>query len=105
MDSWSMGSDVYLEFKVKVGNRQAHISGIKGELYRGDEYVRDFAATSLDNGKVSGLIQGDTFHSIGDYKAKFEVSIQGMGKHEYAIPFLITKSVLGKKRINANQLG
>lgn len=98
MDSWSLGSDVYLEFTVKVGKRPALITNTTGELYRNDDYMREF--TSRHSGyRVSGLIDSKKFSTVGDYIAKFNVFLDGMGKHEHAIKFKITQSVLGKKRL------
>jgi len=97
MDKFKLGSDVFLEFKVKVGKRPALINDATGQIYRGDKYIRDFA-TSVKKNTVSGIIDNSVFSSVGDYNAKFTVHLQAMGNHEYNIPFQITESVLGKKR-------
>ena len=98
MESFNLGSDVYLEFTVKVDNKPASITNTTGALYRNGEYVRDFTTRHV-GGKVSGVIASDTFSTIGDYMAKFDVFLAGMGKREHAVPFKIIKSVLGKKRV------
>lgn len=97
MDKFKLGSDVFLEFKVKVGKRPALINSADGELYKGDNYIRDFA-TSVKKNTVSGIIDNSVFTRVGEYNAKFTVHLQGMGKQEYNIPFEIIKSVLGKAR-------
>jgi len=97
MASFTLGSDVYLEFKVKVSKRAALIVSASGELYHNDSFLRDFPAQYLGS-KVTSLIDGKAFTTVGDYVAKFSVNLDGMGKHEHAIPFKITKSVLGRKR-------
>ena len=97
MKSFKLGNDVYLEFVVKVNRRPALIIQVSGELYRNGEYLRPFTATNSGS-RVSGIIKSDAFTTIGDYDAKFGVSIDGMGKKEYAMPFKITESVLGKRR-------
>lgn len=98
MASFTLGSDVYLEFQVKVAGKLARINSTSGELYHGDKFMREFVTRNTD-GKVSGQIDGKTFSTIGDYVAKFNVFLSGRGKEEHAIPFKITKSVLGKKRV------
>ena len=98
MQEFKLGSDVYLEFLVKVNKKPAMIMSTAGKLYHKDEYVCGFHAR-YSGGGVSGIIEGEAFTAIGDYVAKFDVFIGGMGKSEHAIPFKITKSVLGKKRI------
>jgi len=98
MVSFTLGSDVYLEFIVKVNKKRAMVVSTVGSLYRNNgEYLREFT-TRHDGGKVSGAIDGKTFGAVGEYKAEFDVFIAGMGKREHAIPFKITESVLGKKR-------
>ena len=97
MESFNLGSDVYLEFTVRVDKRPALITNTTGTLYRNDEYVHFFSTRHL-GGRVSGIIESQKFSTIGDFIAKFEVYLDGMGKREHAIPFKIIKSVLGKKR-------
>lgn len=97
MREFKLGSDVYLEFVVKVNKQPAMITSVAGKLYHDGEYVRDFPARLKGKG-VSGIIEGDAFTTIGDYNARFDVFIGGMGKQEHAIPFKIIKSVLGKRR-------
>jgi len=97
MISFNLGSDVYLEFKVKVNKGVALISGVSGELYRGGEYLFPFAARHSGN-TVSCVIIGKSFTTIGDYEAKFKVGLDTMGMREHAVPFKMTESVLGKKR-------
>jgi len=98
MNKFKLGDDVYLEFKVLLGKTPATIIDTRGGLYRNDEYLCEFPCKS-SGGKVSGLIQGGTIKSVGDYITKFKVHLADMGTREHAIPFRITKSVLGKKRI------
>ena len=97
MSSFTLGSDVYLEFKVKVNGRNALISSVSGELYRDDQYLFPFGARHSGN-TISCVIIGKSFTIIGDYEAKFKVGLDTMGIREHAIPFKITESVLGKKR-------
>lgn len=97
MQSFKLGSDVYLEFVVTVNSKPATIVRVTGELYRKDTWVQNFTVYHLGP-KVKGNIPDDVFHSIGEYNAKFNVTLDNMGTQEYAIPFKITKSVLGKKR-------
>jgi len=101
MLSFNLGSDVYLEFTVKVNNARALISSVSGEVYRDGEYLRTFVASNSGN-TVSGVIVGGTFSSTGDYVAKFKVGLDSMGTREHAIPFRIKRSVLGKKRAGTN---
>lgn len=97
MESFNLGSDVYLEFTVKVNKRPALITYVSGELYRSGEYLRDFTVRHSGS-KVSCAIDNTTFSTIGDYVAVFNVALHGMGMREHAIPFKIKPSVLGKKR-------
>lgn len=98
MVSFTLGSDVYLEFVVKVNRKPAMVVSTTGSLYRKNgEYLREFTTRHV-GGKVSGAIDGKTFSTVGEFKAEFDVFIAGMGKREHAIPFTITPSVLGKKR-------
>lgn len=97
MVSFKLGNDVYLEFNVKINRAPAIISSVSAELYRDGEYLRTFVAKS-EKSRVSGLIVGGTFSTTGDYVAKFRVGLDSMGVKEHAVPFRITKSVLGKKR-------
>ena len=99
MKSWTLGSDPYFAFTVKVGNLHAIINNTMGELYHQDgSYIRDFVSRHSGS-KVSGTIDGKAFSTVGSYIAKFNVILSDMGKQEYAIPFRITKSVLGKKAV------
>ena len=97
MISFNLGSDVYLESKVKVNKAPALISGVSGEVHRDGRYLFPFAARYSGN-TISCVIIGTSFTTIGDYEAKFQVSLDTMGMREHSIPFKITKSVLGKKR-------
>jgi len=97
VDSFNLGSDVYLEFTVKVNQRPALITNVSGELYRDGAHLGNFACSHFGS-KVSSVIVGNTFTTIGDYVAKFIVGLDSMGMREHAIPFKIIKSVLGKKR-------
>lgn len=97
MDSYPLGSDVPLQFRVKVRGQSAKISHTTGELYRGDTFLRKFTTTHVGN-RVVGVIDHRSFSTVGDYTAKFNVFLTGMGKREWAIDFKITESVLGKKR-------
>jgi len=97
MISFKLGNDVYLEFNVKINKAPAIISSVSGELYRDGEYLRTFVARN-EKSRVSGLIVGGTFSTTGEYVAKFRVGLDSMGVKEHAVPFRITKSVLGKKR-------
>lgn len=98
IQEFTLGSDVYLPFTVTVNKRPALITNTTGELYHNEDYMRNFT-TRHSGCKVSGLIDGKTFKTVGDYIAKFNVFLDAMGKHEYAIKFKITQSVLGKKRL------
>lgn len=97
MEKFKLGNDVYLVFKVMVNKSPAIISSVNGKLYRGGDFLANFMVSNSQN-TVSGVIPEDTFHSVGDYIALFEVGISSMGMREHAIPFKITKSVLGKRR-------
>ena len=95
MASFTLGSDVYLEFKAKVNGKKAIVSSVTGDLYHEINFMRPFSARNTGN-VVSGLIGGETFTKTGEYIAKFRVGINGMGIVEHAITFKIKKSVLGK---------
>jgi len=102
MISRKLGSDIYLYFLVeviipKVGRRPAAIQSAAVEIYKSDKVVTNLYATIRGN-KISVTVPLDAIKSTGDYIAVFTYELVDMGTQTHAIPFRITKSVLGKQR-------
>jgi len=93
-----LGEDVRPSFRVRIRKQPIIPIHCSGEVYKGEKYIGPFP-TVISGNKVSGLIGAVSIKSIGDYIAKFIVITEEQGKLEHAIPFRITKSVLGKKRV------
>jgi len=103
MISRPLGNDVYLTFSVKVGKERALINSAKIRVLKNDREIAT-ATTLIKANRVSAVIPKNTINTVGDYMAVFNYNLVDMGEQEYAIPFRITESVLGKKRVNADQL-
>ena len=101
MRSWPLGSDVPLSFSVKVSGRQALLRDATAKIYKNDKEITEIMATIRRN-RVSTVIPSSAIKTTGDYVAIFDVNLADMGKQEHPVPFKITKSPLGKKRINAD---
>ena len=97
MKSKPLGNDVYLSFLVKVGRSPALIDSAKVKVLKNDNIISESPAT-LKKNKVSIVVPANIIKSTGDYVALFEIRLTDMGKQEYAEPFRITESALGKKR-------
>ena len=100
MISRKLGSSPYISFLVKVGGKPASIQSARAEIQKNDKPIINLNATIKRN-RVSIVVPSSAITSIGDYMAVFDVQLEDMGSEPYAVPFKITKSPLGKKRINA----
>ena len=98
MISRPLGNDIYLSFVVKVSGRPAMLQDAMAKILRNEKAITEVRA-SVKRNRVSVVIPSDEIKSTGDYTALFDVNLVDMGKQEHAIPFRVTKSALGKKRI------
>lgn len=101
MISKPLGNDIYLSFLVKVRGRQAIIDNARVEVLKNEKSITQMNAEIRRN-RVSVVIPSAEIKSTGDYIALFDVFLEDMGKEQHDIPFMITESPLGKKRINVS---